>query len=412
MIDARADAAALAGIRVLDLTTNYAAYAGRLLADLGADVVRVEGPEGSPVRRLVPCRRAPSGEVASFAHAFLDSGKRSVTLDLAGAEGAERFAGLAARSDVVFETPSPSALARPPVDFADIRRRNPGLVVVSISPFGRAGSYAGHAATDLTLLAAGGLLSLGGYADTEPLAIQGEQAMMASGIYGAVAALAALYQRTQTGAGSWIDVSGQECVAFALEDAVAEWSINARVRRRQGDSAREAGTGVYPCKDGHISVVAGRLGTAKAFVALTEWVAASGVPGGAELRAPQWRDFKFRQSPEGVARFAEIFREFCRTRSKEELYREGQARQIAVAPVNSIADLMNDVQLKANSYFQSQFDAGLGKNVVFPGPPYRMSRTPARRRGAAPRLGEHNRELLREGPPPVQGGTEAGAAPG
>jgi crotonobetainyl-CoA:carnitine CoA-transferase CaiB-like acyl-CoA transferase len=158
-------------------------------------------------------------------------------------------------------------------------------------------------------------------------------------------------------------------------------------------------------------VVAGRLGTAKAFVALTEWIAASGVPGGAELRAPQWRDFNFRQSPEGVARFAEIFREFCRTRGKEELYREGQARQIAVAPVNSIADLVHDVQLKANSYFQPQFDAGLGETVVFPGTPYRMSRTPARRRGAAPRLGEHN-ELLRGEPPPVQGGTEAGVASG
>jgi benzylsuccinate CoA-transferase BbsE subunit len=205
MIDARADAAALAGIRVLDLATNYAAYAGRLLADLGADVVRVESPEGSPVRKLAPYRRA-SGEVASFAHAFLDAGKRSVTLDLADAEGAELFARLAAGSDVVFETPSPSALARPPVDFADIRRRNPGIVIVSISPFGRAGPCAGHAATDLTLLAAGGLLALGGYADTEPLAIQGEQAMLASGIYGAVAALAALFQRTQTGTGSWIDV--------------------------------------------------------------------------------------------------------------------------------------------------------------------------------------------------------------
>ena len=82
-------------------------------------------------------------------------------------------------------------------------------------------------ATDLTLLAAGGLLSLGGYADSEPLAVQGEQAMLASGIYGAVAVLTALFERTQTGKGCWIDVSGQECVAFALEDAVAEWSINA-----------------------------------------------------------------------------------------------------------------------------------------------------------------------------------------
>jgi Predicted acyl-CoA transferases/carnitine dehydratase len=124
-------------------------------------------------------------------------------------------------------------------------------VLVSISAFGRDGPCAGYQATDLTLLAAGGLLSLGGYADSEPLAVQGEQAMLASGIYGAIAVLTALYERTQTGKGCWIDVSGQECVAFALEDAVAEWSINAHVRRRLGDGAREAGTGVYPCKDGH-----------------------------------------------------------------------------------------------------------------------------------------------------------------
>ena len=154
------------------------------------------------------------------------------------------------------------------------------------------------------MLAAGGLLALGGYRDTEPLAIQGEQAMLAAGIFGAVAALAAVYERTQTGRGQWIDVSGQECVAFALEDAIAEWSIHRNVRRRHGDGAREAGTGVYPCRDGYVSVVAGRLGTAKAFVALTQWVAESDTPGGAALLEPQWRDFKFRQSPDGIARFA------------------------------------------------------------------------------------------------------------
>ena len=273
MVEAPAAAAALTGIRVLDLTTNYAAYAGRLLADLGADVVRLEPPEGSPVRGLAPCQPGPAGEPLSFAHAFLDAGKRSVTLDLATAAGRELLAELAATSDAMIETPS--ATAGNGVDFELVRQRNPGLVVVSISAFGRDGPYAGYAATDLTLLAAGGLLSLGGYADSEPLAVQGEQAMLASGIYGAVAVLTALFERTQTGKGCWIDVSGQECVAFALEDAVAEWSINAYVRRRLGDGAREAGTGVYPCKDGYISMVAGRLGTAKAFVALTLWIAAS-----------------------------------------------------------------------------------------------------------------------------------------
>ena len=223
MAAAQSEVAALAAIRVLDLTVNYSAYAGRLLADLGADVVRVEPPAGSPVRSLAPYECTPAGECVSFAYEFLDAGKRSVTLDLESAGGREQLARLAATSDVLIETP-PVPSSTP--DLESLRARNPALVLVSISPFGRSGPYAEYQATDLTLLAAGGLLSLGGYADTEPLAIQGEQAMLASGIFGAVAVLAALYERTQTGRGQWIDLSGQECVAFALEDAVAEWSIN------------------------------------------------------------------------------------------------------------------------------------------------------------------------------------------
>jgi benzylsuccinate CoA-transferase BbsE subunit len=111
------------------------------------------------------------------------------------------------------------------------------------------------------------------------------------------------------------------------------------------------------------------------------------------LLEPQWQDFKFRQSREGIARFAEIFGAFCRTRGKQELYREGQARQIAIAPVNTVADVLQDTQLAANAYFQPQFERSSGREITFPGPPYRLSRTPARP-GAAPKLGEHNRELV------------------
>jgi benzylsuccinate CoA-transferase BbsE subunit len=128
-------------------------------------------------------------------------------------------------------------------------------------------------------------------------------------------------------------------------------------------------------------------------VALTEWVAASNAPDGATLLEPQWRDFKFRQSAEGIARFAQIFGDFCRTRGKQQLYREGQARQIAIAPVNTVADVLQDPQLAANGYFQTQFDATLQQEMKFPGAPYRLSRTPARRQGLAPRLGEHNGEI-------------------
>jgi crotonobetainyl-CoA:carnitine CoA-transferase CaiB-like acyl-CoA transferase len=141
-------------------------------------------------------------------------------------------------------------------------------------------------------------------------------------------------------------------------------------------------------------MVAGRLGTAKAFKTLVQWIADSGTPGGEELLDPRWQDFKFRQSLEGIARFAEIFGRFCATRGKQELYREGQARQIAIAPVNSVADIVQDHQLAANGFFRSLHDDTLDRDVTVPGPPYRLARTPAMLRDAAPACGAHNRAIF------------------
>jgi benzylsuccinate CoA-transferase BbsE subunit len=386
--------AALAGIKVLDLTTNSAAYAGRLLTDLGADVIRVEPPGGSPVRKLEPSETLPDGGSFSFAQAFFDAGKRSVVLDVNTQEGSAAYRHLISTSDIIIETPEHGGSTPGLIDFLAARKQNPRLIVASITPYGFGGPYAERRATDLTLLASGGLLSFGGYADGEPLGVHGEQAYLASAIFGAVGILTALLAREETGKGQWIDVSAQECIAFALEDAVPEWYINKKVRRRNGDRAREAGTGIYPCSDGYISMVAGRLGTAKAFITLTEWVADAGHPRAKVLLEPQWKDFKYRQSAEGIAMFAGIFGEFCGSRSKEELYREGQARQIAVAPVNSIADLTGNVQLAASHYFRKFAEPALGKELIFPGSPYRLSRTPAWQRSRAPSLGEHTGEIL------------------
>jgi benzylsuccinate CoA-transferase BbsE subunit len=294
----------------------------------------------------------------------------------------------------VIDTPESGEVVARSIDYGAAAAKNPRLIITSITPYGCGGPYAARRATDLVSLAAGGLLSLGGYADTEPIAIAGGQAHLAAAIFSVVGILAALVAREESGRGRWIDVSTQECVAFALEDAVPEWYINRRLRRRNGARAREAGTGIYPCQDGFVSIVAGRLGTAKAFVALAEWIAASDIPGAEALRDPRWSDFRFRQSDEGIAQFADLFAKFCAMRSKQELYREGQNRQIAIAPVNTIADVMCDAQLASNGYFQSCFQAALGKNVTFPGAPYRLARTRPRPAASVPSPGQHNSELL------------------
>ncbi len=387
--------AALAGIRVLDLADNAVAYASRLLADLGAEVIRVEPPGGSALRHAPPLAQTRDGAV-SCADAFWNANKKAITLDLATPDGARLFGDLAAKSDVVIETFAPGILADWSIGFEALKARNPGIILVSVTPFGQKGPCAKFRATDLTLLAAGGLLSLGGYPEIGPVAVAGEQGFLASAISGAIAALKALLEREGTNHGQWLDVSGQECIAFALEDAIPEWYLAHSIRRRTGDQAREAGTGVYPCQDGYISMVAGRLGTAKAFKTLVQWIADSGTLDGAELLDPRWQDFKFRQSPEGIARFAEIFGRFCATRGKQELYREGQARQIAIAPVNTVADIAADQQLRANGFFRSLHDESLGRDITVPGPPFRLAGTPATLRSCAPARGAHNRSVYKE----------------
>ena len=384
--------AALSGIRVLDLADNAVAYASRLLADLGAEVIRIEPPHGHVMRHAAPLA-VTEDAVASCAHAFWNANKKAITLDLGCADGRRLFGELVAKSDVVIETFAPGTLSARGIGYATMQDRNPGIILVSVTPYGQSGPCAKFRATDLTLLAAGGLLSLGGYPDTGPVAVAGEQGYLAAAIFGAVAALKALLEREGTNHGQWLDVSGQECIAFALEDAIPEWYLSRSIRRRTGDQAREAGTGVYPCRDGYISMVAGRLGTAKAFKTLVQWIAESGTPGGGALLDERWQDFKFRQSPEGIAGFAEVFTRFCASRGKQELYREGQARQIAIAPVNSVADIVDNPQLRANGFFQSLHDGALKRDLTVPGPPYRLARTPATLRNAAPASGAHNRAV-------------------
>jgi benzylsuccinate CoA-transferase BbsE subunit len=193
-----------------------------------------------------------------------------------------------------------------------------------------------------------------------------------------------------------VDVSTQESVALALEDSLAEFALNRRVRTRLGESPREAGTGTYRCADGHVTMVAGRLSTGRAWGALVQWLAEERAEGAERLLTPEWQRFEHRRTPAAREAFRAIFETFAAGRTKEELYREGQRRSIAIAPVNTVAEVLADPQLEAREAFVQVEQPELGRSLSFPVPPYRLSRTPARITGPAPALGQHNAELLRE----------------
>ena len=390
---------ALAGVRVLDLTDELGAYAGRLLADLGAEVIRVEPPGGSSTRRMEPLVDVDGESVSAF-ELFVNAGKRSVVVDTADAVGVHQLEELLSTADVVIESPV-AVLADAGLDAERVRAIKPDLCRVIITPYGLDHQPAWSHTDDLLLMAAGGLLHLGGYPDVGPVVAYGAQSHFAASIFGAVAAMSGLLQRELDGSGSTYDVSAQECIAQALEDSAATYALTGRIRERQGDRPREAGSGVYPCRDGYVSVIAGRLGTARAWSALVGWLNEEGAEGASELLEPRWNTFEFRQSDPAIGAFGRIFSAFAASREKVELYTEAQARKIALSPVNTVADILSNPQLRARDFFVDvQEREGV---VAFPRAPYRMSGTPVRDPGPAPELGADDADLL--GRTFVPGGT-------
>jgi benzylsuccinate CoA-transferase BbsE subunit len=387
---------ALDGVRVLELDGETTGYAGRLFGDLGADVISIEPPGGGASRSLPPHATGRDGVTRSLHHAFVGAGKRAVTLDLTQPDGQEQLLRLADTADIMFEGGAPGALEQRGLGAERLKQRNPDLVVVSVTPFGQTGPHAGYAGGDLVSLATGGLLHLGGYHDVGPIAVHGRQSHFIGAIVAAVAALLGLLRARGGSGGAHVDVSIQEAVALALEDSLAEYELNGRVRPRLGGRAREAGTGTYPCRDGYVTMVAGRLSTGRSWTALVSWLVDAGVADAEVLLAPEWEDFHHRGTPEAITTFERIFGGFAATRAKADLYREGQRRNIAIAPVNTIADVAMDPQLRARSAFVEVPVAGLGTTARYPVPPYRLSLTPPRIGGPAPEIGEHNAEVLRD----------------
>jgi benzylsuccinate CoA-transferase BbsE subunit len=383
----------LGGVRVLDLADPLGAYGGRLLADLGAEVIRIEPVNGPGSVDCAPFWLESGCRPVSLFERFVNAGKKSVTLDLQAPEAERIVSGLLAGADILMESPGP-VLSAPAWPADRVTAINPRLIRVRVSPYGASEVEAGTAADDLVLLGAGGLLAMGGYPDVGPVAVYGQQTTYMASIFGAVAAIAGLIGRHRGAEPMTADVSAQECVAQALEESVMRYAMTGEIRSSQGDGAKEAGTGSYRCADGYVSMVAGRLGTAAAWKSLVQWLIESD-SAAVELAGEQWSRFEFRQQPESIETFREIFERFAANRTRQELYRGAQERGIALSPVNDLTAVMEDAQLLSRNFFVEVDDPELARPVTYPGLPYTMSGTPLRTPQPAPRRGADNAEVYR-----------------
>jgi crotonobetainyl-CoA:carnitine CoA-transferase CaiB-like acyl-CoA transferase len=343
-------------LRVLDLTDGAFAYAPRLLAGLGASVLRIEPPGGSTVART------PALSVTFGA----DRELRTIDFDEAG--GREEFASLVAGADVVCETFRPGRLHELSLDYEDLSPASSQVVWVSITPFGRTGPRRDWRSSNLIAWAVAGVLPAVGDPDRAPLVPGGPipLAELLASLQAAVGALTAIRARRRTGRGQLVDVSVHACaVAASSETGVPAFLDDMIVRRRTGNRRRQlAPSGLYRCRDGYAAVI---IVPVAHWDALARWVHEK--TANEAILDPMFRDIQTRyETAEMLEEWVEALTELY---GKQELFEEGQRRGISITPVNTLSDMPRDPHLAARRWWRDVHDPTLGA-VRIAGPPYRI----------------------------------------
>ncbi len=381
----------LSPYRVLDLTDDRGHMAGFILARLGAEVIAVEPPGGTPVRRLGPFDSAGN----SLTHASYARGKKSVELDIAAPDDADQLRRLVAGADVLLESASPGHMASLGLGPEALAEINPALVVASISPFGQTGPKAGWAATDLTVWASGGPMHMCGDEDRSPLGVGVPQAFLHAAGQAAAAVTLALVERNRSGLGQHIDVSAQAVAMNSTMSSVLCSLVNAPLTLRGGGGIRSGPIRlrvVYPAKDGYVSfthVFGAAIGPATG--RMMALVHEAGFCDQATA-SKDWVQYGMAlgdgsESLEDFERIKDCVAAFTASRTKDELFALALERRLLLAPVATTADLTASEQLASRDYW----DFVDGER--FPG--HWMKPEPGD--GSAnrvPAVGEHGAEVL------------------
>ncbi len=391
--------------RVLDLTDSCGQLGAKLLADLGADCVRVEPPGGSVARREGPFYHDEVRPDRSLSWFFFNANKRGVTLNIESADGRALLRRLVASADAMFESYPPGYLDGLGLGYDALAEVNPRLVMVSITPFGSTGPYAGFRSSDMVAWAMGGKMYLDGDTDRAPVRVSVPQAYQHAGAQAAVGAMMALYERGESGLGQHVDVSVQESVVWTLMIAAQTWDIS-HVNVFRGGAERENprndGTSlryrmIWPCKDGFITYMLMGGGQAGSQLSMRNLAAFMEREGFDELRHVDWAQLDLTTSPQAdYDAIAEAQARFFMTKTKAELYEEAIASAIQLAPLNNAKDIRESEQLAARGYWQPLEHPELGETLVYAGAPVQLSETPWSLRFRAPLVGEHNAEVYGE----------------
>ncbi len=431
----------LSPYRVLDLSDENGWLCGRILGDLGADVIKIEPPGGESGRRGGPFYHDETDAEKSLPWFAYNASKRGITLNLDFVQGQELLRRLAAHADFIVESCAPGYLETRGLGYHALHELNARLVLTSITPFGQSGPYAHYRGSDLIAMAMSGFMSLVGEPSHPPLRVSLPQAALWTGMYAAAGTLIAHYYRQTTGRGQHVDVSMQAGMLWALANAPAFWSLNRENLQRGGNymvgrninGARMRA--IYPCRDGYINfIIYGGEAGRRSNEGMVAWMAQMGA-------APDWlKQFDWDAfnvatcTPQQIEVIEAEFAAFLRERTKAEFLTESVKRSMLGYPVATAQDILHDPQLSAREFWQemggdlenpksrasvpnpnmppgnekSQFairrpalspsaplriNSAEGSQFVYPGPFAKFGDGLCRVRRPAPRIGEHNEDI-------------------
>jgi benzylsuccinate CoA-transferase BbsE subunit len=357
----------LSSYRVLDLTDEKGMFCARLLADMGAEVLRIQKP-GEKVLRIQA-----------------NSGKRSISLNIEMEEGLDLLKRLMKDTDILVESFPPGYLDSMGIGYRQLNLRFPHLTMASITDFGQGGPYRDFKSSNLVNTALGGQAFVCGKPGKPPLKPFGLQSFLTAGLFAANGILLSLWQRQSTGKGQFIDISIQECLAASLDHVLVRYFYEGVIAQRRGSLYWNNAFRIFPCRDGHIL-----LSLLYQWEALIEWLDSENMAD--DLKDPKYQLESERQRD--INHIVSVLEKWTQTHLVNELLETGQLMHFPWANVAAIHDILENPQLIDRDFFVEGADPDSGKKYKMPGVPVKMSRSPWQVNPNIPQTGEYNREIF------------------
>lgn len=390
----------LRNYRVLDLTDEKGLLCSKILADLGADVIKIEKPGGDDCRRLGPFFKGDTHPEKSLLWFAYNLNKRGITLDISTRDGSLLFKRLVKNADFVIESFSPGYMPSLGLGYATLKEINPAIIMTSITPFGQDGPNKDWKTSDIVGMATGGFMALVGDSDRPPVRISVDQAYSHGCSEAAVASLVSLFDRHQSGQGQYIDVSIQASVVTTTISAVPYWDMGEVILKRSGPyraGLREGGKVVpqqWACKDGFVSyAIWGGQAGARTNQALVGWMDSYGMATDTLLNM-DWAAYDLKTAEDSLMKeIEEGIAEFFLSRTKEELYQGALERRIQLYPIYTIEDIVKDPHLRQRGFWEDLEHEDLDTKITYPGAFAKSSEVDIKPYRRAPHIGEHNHEI-------------------